>query len=326
VEAVRIAADLAGIDLPEELGDGLKQRAEARARRDAVWRFVGFLLRLTRDILLGNARVPVLPKGATSIAEEDVSWQSLPDQIVKEAELAVTMATEHYGFSLDTINCWPIGFCPRDTSLFWHHLDYLQKVRGVEFNDLDVNAPWTTGLFHLPTKTPWLGGRLVFGYGSQPYAAGRIIPGVRPAFVEKAKYLKSLGPGNEHQEVWAEAIQPLLIGPETFDEESNGILTPCPWRHTGDVIVAEGLPDAVSAWQAGYPVASAVTTHAAKGLQSEQLHALAEKRLRLGGRLVFIFDDDPNGAGTKGMVSTVEALHRKGLPVALGRLPRDVVA
>jgi hypothetical protein len=309
--AVRRCADIAGIPVPETLDQRTIPNQERHARLIAYRWLHDLFGDICTKVLFGKAKIPL-------VTADDVEWEHLPDFEKARAKAALKTARRHYHFSDHAIQAFRIGYCPSESRIFLAYLDYM-ATKG-ELPPLIDEALVGSGLFTHEDLAPVLGGRLLMGYGMTHYFTGRALEGIDPTMVASAKYMKPFGPSDKRPEVWDVAAQPLLVSPECSTAES-GTVAPTPWSGASDVILAEGIPDAISAFQAGYPVVSAVSTHAAKGRQREELLRLCSVLQRSNRRLVAIFDEEENESGIRGVIRTLYELADLGYPVLVARLP-----
>jgi len=136
-----------------------------------------------------------------------------------------------------------------------------------------------------------------------------------------AKFIKPSKPRGDEAGSSLCLSEPLMCTP-CIRSADGTVLKPSPREHPGDVVMAEGAPDLISLHQVGLVAASLVTTRPSRGNKA-QLRALAERCQVNGARLVLIFDEEDNGSGLAGALSTATPLHVEGLPVFIGRLPRE---
>ena len=320
--AIRKAAEQVGMKPPQlgrEISDG---ELESRRRAAALHRFYDLFLTFCWATLDTHMPDPLFRLSAVLNDAQRIAVREVATAETDSIQHAIKLV-ETYGWSVDTVAAWRVGYCPKDGRYLIRFLDASEEGRGLL--DEYPSLPVLVGIFYQRKdgrKFPWFGGRLTMSYGIEPYMAARKIPEVVPLSLDSSKYAKPVGHSEKHPSVWEEVRQPLLVSPPKLDDVGN-VLLPCPWDTAGDVIVAEGLPDAISAWEVGNPVVSPVAIHAAKGLQADQLERVAGYCAKNGARLVSIFDSELTGNGTRGLVRTMTPLVEKGYPLFVGTLPLE---
>ena len=319
-EAVRALAGEAGVD-PGEVEDLASAWDDNEDSLQA-----GALLRLDRSfgdvchqiICQAAGIVPAPPAFPGGKEVQRYGIYDLDEAETKAAQTAMAYC-EQRGWTHDTLRALRIGYCPHDPTHLWSALDMIGQNYPEVFLDLDLEVPPCSGLFIGDPLAPWFGGRLILPFGSHPYAVGRVADGVEALFLRDQKYIKPLHHSEKRPHIWECREQPLLISPPKLDKEGR-VVVPSALDADEVLIVAEGIPDAISAWQTGYPVVSAVTTTAARGRQSEDLLAIALEVTRRGGEVIFIPDREENRAGEKGMIKTAIPLVEAGVNVQVALL------
>lgn len=112
----------------------------------------------------------------------------------------------------------------------------------------------------------------------------------------------------------------------TKNNDENTPLEHCAWgldslsriNDGKPVIIAEGMFDALSFWQEGYPVLSPITGRFSKEQYPEILNAL-RAATRQGARVVMVFDND--SAGAEFRVKMADILFRAGIKFDTVRVP-----
>ena len=318
--ALRALAGMANVDLGEvedligEWDDSAEDlQSSALLRLDRISDDVGHQI-----ICQAAGIVPAPPAFPDGKELERYGIYDLDDDETKAAQTAVAYC-EQRGWTHDTLRALRIGYCPHDPTHLWSVLDMIGQNYPEVFLDLDLEVPPCSGLFIGDPLAPWFGGRLILPFGSHPYAVGRVVPGVEALFLRDQKYIKPLHHSEKRPHIWECREQPLLISPPKLDKEGR-VVVPSPLDADEVLIVAEGIPDAISAWQTGYPVVSAVTTTTARGRQSQELLGIALELTRRGGEVIFIPDREENRAGEKGMIKTAIPLVEAGVNVHVALL------
>jgi hypothetical protein len=215
----------------------------------------------------------------------------------------------HYGWSAETIARFKIGF---DDGGVVEHL---------------TNAGFTreqmvaTGAFRIDTYNHVVSrfeGRIVF-----PYIDGE---GVTRYFTARATPLTSKWK-RDGEDVEPPKYVKLSVHKETKDGDDDGISPAVQnviWTTHENIkkqkfgIIAEGVADAISAAQAGYPVRSPVTT-TFKEADADNIDAL----ISAWDTAVLIPDMECNESGIKGAVKTAKKLIEKGRDIRIAILPHE---
>lgn len=218
---------------------------------------------------------------------------------------------KHYGITDETIETLLIGF--DDGSLY-------DKLKAEGYNDDDMAI---TGLFEDTNRfrTRFVG-RITFPYwrrGRAVYFAARETKHSPKIIQWKAdgtevevprKYLKlKIGP-DEGELSWVSKTvkNDWFWGEDRADRESDLLL------------IAEGMPDAISAYQAGFAVVSPITL-SFRDADIPKLIRLAKR----AKRVVLIPDQEANAAGMKGAIKTCEALCKAGIDARILVLPHETL-
>ena len=185
-------------------------------------------------------------------------------------------------------------------------------------------------------ETLYLTGRVLDGkVPIVPFAGHRGNPKDMPAFVKALKNVKSSNrrvamylrqcyskfhkPFAPTRKPWVypEAVEPLMCTPPHLGKETikSG------WEPNGDLVIAEGAPDLVSCYQLRLQAASPVTIRVSNA-NMPMMERLARRCNALGKRLIWVPDNEENGSGMKGAISTAAKLHRKGLPAQIATIRR----
>lgn len=219
---------------------------------------------------------------------------------------------DNYAFTDEVIDECLVGFA--DGTLL-----AAMKDKGYSTNQL-----LETGLF-MKTRTGKVfeqhEQRVTFPYfqkGQCPYMISRRVPGITPdTDFQKAKYKKSLvHRDDKHQYVSKYVKNDIFYGEDSVEG-----------RRVRQLVITEGVTDAISAKACGYPVISPVTTRFRKRDVDRAL-ALAEQ----ADEVIIINDNeaptqDPRTGriiqpGLDGAVEMADAFMRAGRVVKIGILPR----
>ncbi|MDH5676000.1 MAG: phage/plasmid primase, P4 family [Myxococcales bacterium] len=209
---------------------------------------------------------------------------------------------DHYGVTDEIIDELQIGF---DDGTLYDRLDE------EGYDDLEMAL---TGLFGNAEKDGTrFRGRITFPYwrrGKVVYFAARQTQHTPPFLMNgkdiTPKYLKlKTGPtGDELSLVSKTVTNDHFWGEDSADRDVDVLLIP------------EGMPDAIAAHQAGYPVISPITVQF-REKDHDKLHGLC-KRAR---RVVLIPDQERSGAGMKGAIKTCTFLSSQGVDARILVLP-----
>ena len=206
-----------------------------------------------------------------------------------------------YGITKQTIDALKIGWSGTEPCLS----DLIAK--GIREQDLK-----STGFFRFrsfPTEVrQYFKNRIVFPYwsrGQVVYAIGRRTPWTPSSEYEKAKYKKL----PLHNDKKLSFISPAIVNPALFGAD---ILREQP----REVILTEGIADAVAVQQAGFPCVSPVTVR----LKGEEV-ALVAGILKGVERVYIIQDNELSRAGLDGALATADALEGHGIACRLVEIP-----
>lgn len=209
---------------------------------------------------------------------------------------------DHYGFTDATIDTIKIGF--DDGSLY-----YALKADG--YNDIEMVL---TGLFGNAEKDKTrFEGRITFPYwrwGKVVYFAARQTKHTKP-FIKDGKditpkYLKlKTGPTGDELS-W---VSRTVTNDHFWGEDLGG-------RDLDLLMIPEGMPDAISAFQAGHHVISPITVQFRERDQEKLL-----KLCKRAKRVVLVPDQEQNGAGMKGATKTCTFLCKHGIDARILVLP-----
>jgi hypothetical protein len=197
--------------------------------------------------------------------------EHLDDELPDEADVDADTAREYFedlrGWDADTVDERRLGYAPAG-----HGHDLLDRLMSEGFTRDEILG---TGLFY-DLGTPHFEGRLVFPYfddaGRPCYAISRTSGHPDDKHGDQ-KYTKAqLTPD------YSRVDEP-IYGLDTVDDE------------TETVLVAEGMPDAITAHELGYAAVSPVTTQF-KGKH----HAPVLDAVENADRVVVVADNDPVGS------------------------------
>lgn len=205
----------------------------------------------------------------------------------------------HYGFTDDTIDQLQLGWS--DGHLFEH----LARATGATRRRL-----LGTGLF-VPLKgggvVDFFRNRLMFPYwrgGRVVYFTARATEQTGGEPWEQAKYRK-LRVYTEQQRY----ISPTVHNDYFFNEDAA--------RGADELVLTEGIPDCISAWQCGVACLSPATT----SLRDKDLPRLLELTCR-AKRIIVCNDSEANGAGDRSALAIAAYLWAEGREVCIASIPR----
>jgi DNA primase catalytic core len=256
------------------------------------------------EVLAGRLGLSMPARGNTSVLVERRRLEELLTSAASffhsklPAKIREDVYRQGYGFSDETIDELKLGFGASG----------LMSWLGQECGATQAEA-LLTGLF---TKTArgiaeTFTGRAVFPYwrhGRVVYFIGRrTMMSSEAAKWDAPKYRKL----PVHSESWP-YVSRQLTNDYFFGEDDAG---------AEELLICEGITDAISARQAGFACISPVTT--SFRVQDHQ------KLLRLTARakrIIIANDSEESGAGEKGALETGRVLHAAGRDVRLATLPR----
>jgi DNA primase catalytic core len=216
---------------------------------------------------------------------------------------------EQWGFCPDTLQRFRIGFAPVEAQALWHHL------LGQGF---DRETLTKSGLF-VQVKGDFVDffqGRVVFPYWSAFPDEGR--PGDVVYFIarqtahtpdvewECAKYRKLPRHSERHPYI-SETVSNRWFYGEHCLLAAKG----------KDLLITEGVPDAVAALQAGIACISPATTKFREA-DWPRLARLA----KTAKQIIIINDAEENQSGERGALQTAAHLFKGGIDARIGTLPR----
>ena len=178
----------------------------------------------------------------------------------------------HRGFDTDTVNEWRLGWAPADGGLYEH----------LEAEGFNADTIAATGLFceKAPTKELWRG-RYIMPYFS---ADGRAEYAI-------ARCTGSKGGGSAGYDGHSEDFLAGKYAKVAHTRENVPLSEPILGLHTlegaDEVVVAEGIADAISATEAGHAVLSPVT----KEFKREHFEAVVEAVETHGIERVYVVPD-----------------------------------
>lgn len=219
--------------------------------------------------------------------------RKLPDKIRRE------WLHERYGLSDDTIDRWLVGW---STGQLLDHLKDAAKATTTEV--------LSTGLFVRLGRdrvVDLFRDRIVFPYWRQGrvcYFIARRTEHTADESYEQAKYKKLLTRSKKHPYVSEQVRNDTFYG-----EDSIG--------GAEQILICEGITDALSAIQCGMAVLSPVTVRFRKQDHAKLVALTAHAR-----RVVICNDSEASGAGEAGALETAQALHKAGRDVRIAVIPR----
>ena len=206
---------------------------------------------------------------------------------------------DHYGFTDETVDGLMLGFA--DGHLFEHFREELKVSRELALK---------TGLFVVikgGRVEDFFRDRLVFPYwkgGQVAYFIARSTKYTGDEAWERSKYKKLLTHSERHGYVSTTVRNDTFFGEDAV-------------RGAEQILITEGITDAISARQAGIPCISPVTTR----FRKQDIPKLL-KLTRTTARVVICNDAEESGAGAAGALETASALHAAGRDVRIAVLPR----
>jgi DNA primase len=216
---------------------------------------------------------------------------------------------DKWGLKRETLQQFRIGFAPVSAQALWTHL----KAQGFSTHDLRKSGlfVYVNGEF-----LDFYQGRIILPYwtalpldghgGEIVYFIGRHTERTPAVAWEKGKYKKLLSHSVQHPYV-SEAISNRWFYGEHCLCQARG----------GDLLVMEGVADAVAALQAGISCISPGTT-SFRVADRPRLTRLAKHPRRL----VIINDNEENQSGERGALKTAAHLFGQGSDARIGTLPR----
>ena len=206
---------------------------------------------------------------------------------------------ERYGFSDETIDRWLIGWANG------HLLDHLKDAASAT-----VEEALSTGLFvrlRGGRVVDLFCNRIVFPYWRQGrvcYFIARRTEHTGDEAWEQAKYKKLLTRSKKHPYVSEQ------IRNDTFYGEDSV-------RGASEIVITEGITDAIAVLQSGMAVLSPVTVRFRRQDHDKLVTLTARAE-----RVVICNDSEESGAGEAGAVETARALHEAGRDVRIAVIPR----
>jgi DNA primase len=216
---------------------------------------------------------------------------------------------EQWGLTADTLQRFRVGFAPVSPKALWTHL------QEAGFPPLDLKK---SGLFVLVNGEflDFYQGRIIFPdwsalplnshWGDVVYFIGRQTEQTPNVHWEKGKYKKLLTHSEKHPYV-SEAVSNRYF----FGEHALG------QARDGDLLITEGIADALAAFQTGIPCLSPGTVTFREADWPRLTH-----RTRIARHVIIINDAEANQAGERGALKTAAYLFRQGIDARIGTLPR----
>ena len=207
-----------------------------------------------------------------------------------------------YGLTDQTINDLRIGFAPADEKALFRYLNTEHKIPAVDL--------LASGLFtqHNDRISDLFQGRLVFPY----WRAGRVVYSIARETEQspqwererRMKYKKLLVHSEKHPYVSPTVTNEFFYGEDTA-------------RGAEMLLVTEGITDCIIAHQHGFACVSPVTVQF-RNDDVDKIATLAQS----AKRVYIINDNEDNGAGDKGAMSTARLLWQRGVQAYMVTLPR----
>ena len=273
-----------------------------------------------RDYLAQRANMPLL--GKSDLTPEEIAAIELRNAVDSRTYECLTSATyfyntqlvnnpevvqwfmQNYAISEKTIDELKIGFAPvPDKSI-----GVVETLMSQGFTEEEILS---TGAFpksvHGPI--PLFRGRITFPYWSRDkgvvYMIARKTPWTPHNEYESGKYKKLSVHSDRHSYV-GECIS-----------NSNLYNEDCLIGRPLGIVIAEGITDAISLIERGFPTISPVTTR----LKREDGLRLCDTLRGYLGKIIIVPDNEISQAGLQGALDTARILSRTGLDARIAELP-----
>jgi DNA primase catalytic core len=216
---------------------------------------------------------------------------------------------EQWGLTAETLQRFQVGFAPVSQKALWSHL------REDGFSPQELMK---SGLFVLVNGEflDFYQGRIIFPYwsalpsnshgGEVVYFIGRQTEQTPEVDWEQGKYKKLLTRREKHPYVSKAVSNRYFFGEYALQQARDG-----------DLLITEGIADALAALQVGIPCLSPGTVT----FREADLPRLTH-RARIARRVIIINDAEANQAGERGALKTAVHLFRQGVDARIGTLPR----
>ncbi len=205
------------------------------------------------------------------------------------------------GISNEMINELLLGYASNGDVL----AKYVKHLRGLA--DYKVADLYKTGLFYLNKSG-----------ASDRYQDRYIFP-----YWKNGETVFSIGRSNDPDiEAYKKYVKHLVHKPDKYQYVSSVAVDHCIWgvdtiHGATEIIITEGIVDAILAYQNGFAVLSPITTQ----FSNRDIERLAELT-KHAETVAIINDNEVSGAGLKGALKTAEALFSAGRDVLIVKLPR----
>lgn len=209
---------------------------------------------------------------------------------------------DHYGLTDATIDTLKIGF--DDGTLYDQlkrdgHDDFEMSLTGL-FGNVEKDRTRFQGRITFPY---WRSGKVVYFAARETKHTPRYLKDGKDI---TPKYLKlKAGPTGDELS-W---VSRSVTNDHFWGED-------CAGRDVDLLLIPEGMPDAISAYQAGYHVISPITVQF-----REKDHAKLLQFCKRAKRVILIPDQEENGAGMKGAIKTCTFLCGHGIDARILMLP-----
>lgn len=219
----------------------------------------------------------------------------------------ISFAEEKWGFDYEAVKEERIGYAPRQSG----HL--LKHLREAGFSDKDIEA---SGLFYKGDKGLYevFRDRFIFPYiisGTPKYFIGRV-----PRNTDDDEILNNKGrPKYQKQMVHNSKnthVSPIVQNRYLFNEDALYD------RKQKEIIITEGVTDALICKRAGYPVVSPVTVR----LRRQDLERYA-KLFKTKTTVYIANDNEENESGIRGAMDSAEFLEQQGCFVKIIAIPKE---
>ncbi len=203
---------------------------------------------------------------------------------------------DKYGFDDEVLRDFRIGYAPNDK-------DLLKRLS----NKYGKGKALKSGLFIKTSNglIPHFQGRIIFPYFQRDkpkYFIGRKTPNTPDNKYEKSKYKKLLTHSDRH-----DYVSEFVKEPKYGEDSVAG---------ADEVVITEGITDAISSLSNGFSTISPVTTHFKEEHGQELNNQLRDKTVYIA------MDNEDNEAGLDGALDVIRELHESSFLIELPR-PED---
>lgn len=243
------------------------------------------------------------PAGAAERRSIEEIWQIAADFYHSELTDEHRSYLHNRGYTDETIAAYKLGYAPQGPRTLLAHLVRVHKIDGEELVKSGLFLKRDNG-----DLEDHFQGRLMFPYlvhGRVAYFIGRITS-QSPAWEHERgmKYKKLLVNNDKHPYVSEQVSNRYFYGEDSV-------------KPGGDLLITEGVADALSALQAGFACVSPVTVRFAK-----KDHAKILEFAERAGTVYICNDNEVSNAGGDGTLATAEMLWHNGKVAKIVTLPR----